>query len=126
MLAKIHSLESFGTVDGPGIRFVVFLQGCPMRCMFCHNPDTWDVNAPVQYEMSPEELYDEVKKYKNFIKKGGVTVSGGEPLMQAEFVAEFSRFANKTAYIQPSTRRASSSTTKPAKCWSSLIWCCWI
>lgn len=86
---RIHSLESFGTVDGPGIRFVVFLQGCPMRCMFCHNPDTWDVNAPVQYEMSPEELYDEVKKYKNFIKKGGVTVSGGEPLVQAEFVAEF-------------------------------------
>ncbi|MBO7566187.1 MAG: pyruvate formate lyase-activating protein [Bacteroidales bacterium] len=89
MLAKIHSLESFGTVDGPGIRFVVFLQGCPMRCMFCHNPDTWDVNAPVQYEMSPEELYDEVKKYKNYIKKGGVTVSGGEPLVQAEFVTEF-------------------------------------
>ncbi len=60
-----------------------------MRCMFCHNPDTWDVNAPVQYEMSPEELFDEVIKYKNFIKKGGVTVSGGEPLVQAKFVAEF-------------------------------------
>lgn len=89
MIANIHSLESFGTVDGPGIRFVVFLQGCPMRCMFCHNPDTWDVDAPVQYKMSPEELYNEVKKYKNFIKKGGVTISGGEPLMQAEFVAEF-------------------------------------
>ena len=89
MFARIHSLESFGTVDGPGIRFVVFLQGCPMRCMFCHNPDTWDANAPVQYEMSPEELFDEVIKYKNFIKKGGVTVSGGEPLVQAEFAAEF-------------------------------------
>ena len=89
MLARIHSLESFGTVDGPGIRFVVFLQGCPMRCMFCHNPDTWDVNAPVQYEMTPQELFDEVIKYKNFIKKGGVTISGGEPLVQAEFVAEF-------------------------------------
>ncbi len=89
MIGKIHSLESFGTVDGPGIRFVVFMQGCPMRCLFCHNPDTWDANADVQYQMLPQELYDEVKKYKNYIKKGGVTVSGGEPLVQAEFVAEF-------------------------------------
>ena len=89
MIGKIHSLESFGTVDGPGIRFVVFMQGCPMRCMFCHNPDTWDVNAPAQYNMTPEELFAEVMKYKNFIKSGGVTVSGGEPLVQAEFVEEF-------------------------------------
>lgn len=92
MKGRIHSLESFGTVDGPGIRFVVFMQGCPMRCQFCHNPDTWDVNAKVKFELTPEELLDEVKKYKNFIMKGGgVTMTGGEPLVQAEFIAEFLR-----------------------------------
>lgn len=88
-IAKIHSLESFGTVDGPGLRFVVFLQGCPMRCMFCHNPDTWDFGGKAKYEMSAQELYSEVKRYKSFIKTGGVTLTGGEPLMQADFVKEF-------------------------------------
>ena len=67
MTGKIHSFESFGTVDGPGVRFVVFFQGCPMRCAFCHNPDTWNPEGPAQYEMTPEELLSEVKKYKNFI-----------------------------------------------------------
>lgn len=89
MLGRIHSLESFGTVDGPGIRFVVFMQGCPMRCLFCHNPDTWDVNADVKYELTAEELFKEVGKYKSFIASGGVTVTGGEPLVQADFVTEF-------------------------------------
>lgn len=89
MIARIHSLESFGTVDGPGIRFVAFFQGCPMRCAFCHNPDTWNPKAPVQYEMTPQELLTEVLRYKNFIKKGGVTCSGGEPLLQADFLIEF-------------------------------------
>jgi len=86
---RIHSIESFGAVDGPGIRFVAFMQGCPMRCEFCHNPDTWDPAAPVQYEMSPEELLERVKRYRSYIKRGGVTLSGGEPLMQAGFVTEF-------------------------------------
>lgn len=86
---SLHSLESFGTVDGPGIRFVAFFQGCPMRCQFCHNPDTWDANQKAKYEWTPEQLLDEVKKYKNFIKKGGVTCTGGEPLMQADFVLAF-------------------------------------
>lgn len=89
MIGRIHSLESFGTVDGPGIRFVVFMQGCPMRCLFCHNPDTWDTNAKVQYEFTPEQLMTEVLKYKNFIKTGGVTITGGEPLVQADFVLQF-------------------------------------
>ncbi|MBR1666680.1 MAG: pyruvate formate lyase-activating protein [Bacteroidaceae bacterium] len=89
MLGRIHSIETFGTVDGPGIRFVAFFQGCPMRCAFCHNPDTWELNRPVSYEMTPEELLAEVKRYKSFIKKGGVTCSGGEPLMQADFLLEF-------------------------------------
>lgn len=86
---KIHSLESFGTVDGPGIRFVVFLQGCPLRCLYCHNPDSWDRTSSGQYLLTPEELLAEVLRYKSFIAKGGVTVTGGEPLLQAEFVREF-------------------------------------
>lgn len=89
--ARIHSIESMGTVDGPGLRFVAFLQGCPMRCQFCHNPDTWDLRAEVQYEMTPEQLMHEVRKYKNFIRNGGVTLSGGEPLLQPEFVGAFFR-----------------------------------
>ncbi|MBK5195440.1 MAG: pyruvate formate lyase-activating protein [Proteiniphilum sp.] len=88
MVGNIHSLESFGTVDGPGIRFVVFLQGCPLRCLYCHNPDTWE-KGEGSYRMTPEELLEEVMRYKSFIAKGGVTVTGGEPLMQAAFVREF-------------------------------------
>ncbi len=85
---RIHSLESFGTVDGPGIRFVVFLQGCPLRCRFCHNPDTWDVHKGTEY--SSEQLFEEIIRYKSYMEfsKGGVTFTGGEPLLQAEFVLE--------------------------------------
>lgn len=86
---NIHSLESFGTVDGPGIRFVVFLQGCPLRCLYCHNPDTWDIKTPGTYSLTASELLEEVLKYRSFIAKGGVTVSGGEPLLQADFLKEF-------------------------------------
>ena len=82
MLGRIHSLESFGTVDGPGIRFVVFMQGCPLRCLYCHNPDTWEVKRETPYRLEPEALLAEVLRYKNFIAKGGVTVTGGEPLLQ--------------------------------------------
>lgn len=89
MIGQIHSLESFGTVDGPGIRFVVFMQGCPLRCLYCHNPDTWDTLHPSKYTMTPHELLTEVLKYRNFIAKGGVTATGGEPLLQAAFLAQF-------------------------------------
>ncbi|MEA4918973.1 pyruvate formate-lyase-activating protein [Proteiniphilum sp.] len=89
MLGRIHSLESFGTVDGPGIRFVIFLQGCPLRCLYCHNPDTWDAKQSGKYVLSPEQLLEEVLRYKSFIAKGGVTVTGGEPLLQPEFLLEF-------------------------------------
>lgn len=89
MIGRINSIETLGAVDGPGIRFVAFMQGCPMRCEFCHNPDTWDAKTDVQFEWTPDELLYEVLKYKSFIRKGGVTVSGGEPLMQAAFVREF-------------------------------------
>lgn len=95
MIGRIHSLESFGTVDGPGLRFVIFMQGCPMRCEFCHNPDTWDPHAPVQYEWTPEETLQEVLRYKNFIRTGGVTCTGGEPLMQAEYVTELFRLCRE-------------------------------
>lgn len=87
MTGKIHSIESFGTVDGPGIRYVLFMQGCPMRCKYCHNPDTWNVNGG--REMTAEEAASDALKYKNYIKNGGVTVSGGEPLLQIEFVTKF-------------------------------------
>lgn len=84
---KIHSFESFGTVDGPGIRYVIFMQGCPLRCRFCHNPDTWDIKA-FKDAKTITETFNEILKYKNFIKSGGVTITGGEPLLQAEFVKE--------------------------------------
>ena len=85
-MARIHSFESFGTVDGPGVRFVVFMQGCPMRCKYCHNPDTWDFTGGKEY--STIDVFNQIMKYKNYIKKGGVTISGGEPLAQIDFVIE--------------------------------------
>lgn len=87
MKARIHSFESFGTVDGPGIRFVIFMQGCPLRCLYCHNPDTWSTKAGTEYEL--EDVVQKVLKYRNYIKNGGVTVSGGEPLLQIDFLIEF-------------------------------------
>ena len=86
MTGRIHSFESFGTVDGPGIRFVIFLQGCPLRCLYCHNPDTWE-NAGKEYTV--EEVVTQALRYKNYFgEKGGVTVTGGEPLAQIDFVIE--------------------------------------
>ena len=95
MIGRIHSLESFGTVDGPGVRFVAFMQGCPLRCLYCHNPDTWNPKGPCQYEFTPEELLQETLKYRSYIKRGGVTVSGGEPLLQSAFVSEFFRLCHQ-------------------------------
>ena len=83
---RIHSTESFGTVDGPGIRFVVFMQGCPMRCRYCHNPDTWGAGGEAR---SSEELVKEALRYRSYFgKNGGVTVSGGEPLLQLDFLLD--------------------------------------
>lgn len=87
MTGRIHSFQSLGTVDGPGVRCVVFMQGCPLRCACCHNPDTWEFSAGEVTEV--EELVRKTERFKSYIAKGGVTVSGGEPLMQAKFVAEF-------------------------------------
>ena len=95
LTGKVHSFESFGTVDGPGIRFVVFMQGCPLRCRYCHNPDTWYLKD-TQYEFSIDEVVDELKKYKNFFRNGGgLTISGGEPFMQADFVKELLKRAKE-------------------------------
>lgn len=82
---KIHSFESMGLVDGPGIRNVIFFQGCPLRCLFCHNPDTWYFNEGT--EISPYDLIKKIIRFKPYFKNGGgVTFSGGEPLMQPEFL----------------------------------------
>lgn len=86
---RIHSIETCGTVDGPGLRFVVFTQGCPLRCLYCHNPDCRPPEGG--REVTVEELIQEIKKYRSYLRRGGVTVSGGEPLMQPEFVAEIFR-----------------------------------
>ncbi len=84
---KIHSFFSLGTVDGPGIRFVVFMQGCNLRCACCHNPDTWDLEGGTEY--SPIEVVEKAERFKSYFNKnGGITVSGGEPLLQAKFVFE--------------------------------------
>lgn len=86
MQGRIHSLESFGTVDGPGVRFVVFVQGCPMRCAYCHNPDTWEMNAGTL--MEPADIIEQYERNIGFYKGGGITVTGGEPLMQLDFLID--------------------------------------
>ena len=84
-LGRVHSIETMGTVDGPGIRFVVFVQGCPMRCAYCHNPDTWSVHGGTM--VTVEHLMDEFQSNHEFYRSGGITVSGGEPLLQPDFLA---------------------------------------
>lgn len=91
MKGQIHSIETFGTVDGPGIRFVLFLKGCPLRCLYCHNPDTWTNEGSISLES--EEVVKRVMKYKNYYKNGGLTISGGEPLVQIDFITEVCKLA---------------------------------
>lgn len=93
MKGRIHSLQSFGTVDGPGVRYVVFLQGCPMRCQYCHNPDTWAVNAGEEMEAS--YIIEQYEKNKGFYTDGGITVTGGEPLLQIDFILELFQLAKE-------------------------------
>jgi len=85
-MGYIHSLETFGTVDGPGVRFVVFFQGCPMRCQYCHNPDTWKVGDG--QEMSADEIINKFERNRSFYRTGGITATGGEPMMQMDFLLE--------------------------------------
>lgn len=88
LIAKIHSFETFGAVDGPGIRFVIFMQGCSLQCKYCHNRDTWDIHSGTSY--TSNELLKKILRYKNYFLSsgGGVTVSGGEPLLQYKFLIE--------------------------------------
>lgn len=95
-LGRINKLETFGSVDGPGVRFVVFTQGCPMRCLFCHNPETWDFKGDDAgaFDISAEDLLRKALRYKSYWgSEGGITVSGGEPLMQMDFLIEFFELA---------------------------------
>ena len=90
---RVHTLETFGLVDGPGVRFVIFLKGCRMRCQYCHNPDTWSGEGQ---EWTAQELFAHVRRYKTYWKNnGGITVSGGEPLLQIKFVTELFRLAKQ-------------------------------
>ncbi|MGN1012475.1 MAG: pyruvate formate-lyase-activating protein [Clostridia bacterium] len=87
MKGRIHSFESLGAVDGPGIRFVIFMQGCSLRCKYCQNRDTWDIHGGTEYEC--DEIFEKILRYKSYIAPdGGVTISGGEPLLQASFLIE--------------------------------------
>lgn len=89
---RIHSVESFGSVDGPGVRYIFFLKGCDMRCKYCHNPDTWNGEADIL--LTPKEALDKAIRYKNYWKNnGGITVSGGEALLQIDFVTELFKLA---------------------------------
>lgn len=90
MVGYIHSIQSLGAVDGPGLRYVTFMQGCPLRCMYCHNPETWPFQNDDCMKMEPEELAEKALRCKPYYENGGgVTVTGGEPLMQADFVASY-------------------------------------
>ena len=89
MIGRINSIQSLGTVDGPGLRAVVFAQGCPLRCIYCHNPDTWDINGGEAVDS--DELAERIIRLSPYIKDGGVTFSGGEPLLQAEFFTELAK-----------------------------------
>ncbi len=93
MIGFIHSKESFGTVDGPGIRYVLFMQGCPLRCLYCHNPDTWEIGKGEA--ITPEEVIAEYNKNRSFYAKGGITVTGGEPLLQVDFLIELFKKAKE-------------------------------
>ena len=96
-IGRVHSVESFGLVDGPGVRYVIFLQGCAMRCQFCHNPDSWETGNPAAETTDAETLIERALRYKKYWgkdgKRGGITVSGGEPLRQMDFLTKFFQLA---------------------------------
>ncbi|MBC2165948.1 pyruvate formate lyase-activating protein [Listeria booriae] len=95
VIGRVHSVETMGTVDGPGIRFIVFMQGCLLRCQFCHNPDTWKIG--IGEERTAQDVFEEAYKYKAFMDAsgGGITVSGGEPLLQVDFLIELFTLCKK-------------------------------
>ena len=93
-LANVHSIETFGSVDGPGLRYILFLKGCRLRCAFCHNADTWDLNSDDQ--RSADQILDHAERYRSYWgSEGGITVSGGEPLLQIDFLIELFKKAKQ-------------------------------
>ena len=106
MTGKIHSFFAGGTVDGPGIRFVIFMKGCPLRCLYCHNPDTWTMDNSQEFDL--DYVVNEALKYKGYYKNGGgVTVSGGEPLLQIDFIINlFKRLKNDNIHTALDTSGA--------------------
>lgn len=114
MEGRVHSLQSLGTVDGPGLRYVVFLQGCPLRCVYCHNPDTWDPAGGAV--MDTEELVEKILRCRPYFRaEGGVTVSGGEPLLQAGFVTQlFARLKQEGVHTALDTSGAGDLGKAPA------------
>lgn len=118
MNGKIHAVETFGLVDGPGVRYVVFLHGCPMRCKYCHNPDTWGSDESTE-DVSAEEMFNRAYKFSNYWKKGGVanggiTVSGGEPLMQIDFLIDlFKKFKAQGVHTTIDTSGAPFTREEP-------------
>lgn len=114
MEGHIHSIESFGTVDGPGIRFVIFFQGCPMRCMYCHNPDTWSPKGGML--KTAEELLAEYDSVKQFMRGGGITCTGGEPMLQIDFLTElFEKAKEKGIHTCLDTSGVTFTKDKPDK-----------
>lgn len=110
---NVHSIQSLGTLDGPGVRFVVFLQGCNLRCGCCHNPDTWEMTGGAAY--TPEEIVAKALRYREYFKeKGGITLSGGEPLLQAGFAREVFRLCHE-AGINTCLDTSGSILTEDAK-----------
>ena len=118
-MGRVHSIETGSAVDGPGLRTVVFLQGCPLRCKFCHNPDTWDFSGG--QERSAEEIAQTALRLKRFYGlKGGVTFSGGEPLAQAAFVRQCMALLHQNGVCSA----VAFGTMKRAPRWTNAIWCC--
>lgn len=114
MKGSVHSIETYGTVDGPGIRYVLFMQGCLLRCQFCHNPDTWKINDGK--EMTVEEIIADIKEYLPFFQAsgGGITVSGGEPLIQTTFLAALFKQLKKLGVHTAIDTSAGCFSTSPA------------
>lgn len=113
MTGYIHSKESFGTVDGPGIRYVLFMQGCPLRCIYCHNPDTWETGKGEK--ITPDEVLQEFNKNRSFYSKGGITVTGGEPLLQVDFLTElFKKAKEENIHTCIDTSGITYNTDNPA------------
>ena len=110
MKGYVHSIETFGLVDGPGVRFIAFLAGCAMRCKYCHNPDSWHFGGE---EYEAKELLKKALRYKSYWKtEGGITVSGGEPMLQPEFVTELFTLAKKAFITSLSSEKFLSSNLK--------------